>query len=210
LFPLYHFASVLCFSFREHLARNQVIRDQRKAVQQERYQALLKDLDAEKDVWITRAQIETKITEDLFSSQATTGLVTRHSEHWRWQMVPMNIQRMMSPECRVESSGSHLTDRLAQRGQVRSMKKLIVQDILEPMIGTGSDRARYKELVDKFSKQFETMGAFNYVDDYYAEVTKCRLALLLRFMIHSFVDDVWYNTLDQISCTVLPTPILII
>ena len=128
------------------------------------------DLEAEKATWITPENLESRITEDLFAKQATTGIVTRTSQHWRWQIVPLNLQRLMSEEFRGEPTESTLTDRLAQRGQVRSTKKLIVQDILDPMIGSGKDRARYKELVDKFSVQFEEMGALRWVDEYYADL----------------------------------------
>ena len=69
------------------------------------------------------------------------------------------------------NTGNSLSDRLSQRGQVRSSKRLIVQDFLDPMIGTGKDRARYKELVDKFSTEFEELGALSWVDEYYANVS---------------------------------------
>ena len=159
------------------LARNTVVREERDRLQQAMYRQMMLDLEDEKASWITPDNLESRITEDLFAKQATTGIVTRTSQHWRWQIVPLNLQRLMSEEVRGEPTESTLTDRLAQRGQVRSTKKLIVQDILDPMIGSGKDRARYKELVDKFSAQFEEMGALQWVDEYYADLLEVRACL---------------------------------
>jgi hypothetical protein len=158
---------------REKLARNQVVRSQREEVQQTRYTRLVADLEQEMPTWLNADNIEEKITDSLFESQATTGLVTKTSEHWRWQIVPLNLQRLMSPDFAAsESSGSELADRLALRGQIKSAKKIMVQDFLDPMIGTGEERAKYKELVEKFSAQFEDMEIFDYVDEYVDDVSK--------------------------------------
>ena len=161
--------------YREHLAKNQVLQEQKEVKQQEMYKRMLYDLNEEKQTWITSKNLDMKINDDLFTKQATTGLVTRTSQHWRWQIVPLSLQRLMSEEMKHEQQNeSTLTDRLAQRGQVRSMKKLMVQDILDPMIGSGKDRARYKELVEKFSVQFDEMGALQWVDEYYADLLEAK------------------------------------
>ena len=140
-------------------------------MQQSRYARLVADLEHEKPVWITKDNIDEKITAELFDKQATTGLVTKKSENWRWQILPMNLKRMMSPEYMAQSNRSDLEERLALRGQIKSAKKLMVQDFLDPMIGSGEDRARYKEIVDKFAAQFEDMEIFGYVDQYVDEVS---------------------------------------
>lgn len=144
--------------------------------QQQKYLRMLEDLEEEKSTWLSADNLSTKINNELFTKQATTGLVTRNSQHWRWQIVPLSLKRLMSEEYRSQQAESTLADRLAQRGQVRSTKKLMVQDILDPMIGSGKDRARYKELVEKFSAQFEEMGALQWVDEYYADLLEAKRA----------------------------------
>lgn len=75
------------------------------------------------------------------------------------------MKRFLSPDFNPASgTGSSLSDRLHFRGQAKSAKKIMVQDFLEPIIGTGEERAKYKEIVDKFSTQFEKMDAFEGVN----------------------------------------------
>jgi hypothetical protein len=75
------------------------------------------------------------------------------------------LKRFLSPDFEPpKGTGSSLSDRLHFRGQAKSAKKLMVHDFLEPIIGTGEERSKYKEIVDKFSTQFEKMNAFEGVD----------------------------------------------
>lgn len=49
-----------------------------------RYSNLIDDLTEESKTWITNDNINIRINEELFSSVATTGLVTRSSQHWKF------------------------------------------------------------------------------------------------------------------------------
>jgi hypothetical protein len=101
--------------------------------------------------------MDSKITEDLFEAPATTGILTRDSKHWRYHLLTIQLKRMLSPEYVSESSasGSSLADRLQQRGQAKSVKRLMLEDFIEPMIGSGQERANYQEIIDKFAEKME-------------------------------------------------------
>ena len=56
----------------------------------------------------------------------------------------------MSQEYLSEAAGSSLADRLQQRGQLKSVRRMLVEEFLAPMIGSGAERANYQEILDKF------------------------------------------------------------
>lgn len=143
--------------YRDKLARNHVVHAQRQARQHESYRNLVSAIEAESSTWITLENMNSKIVEDLFSAPATTGLVTRESKHWRHHVLTMQLKRMLSPEYISESSasGSSLADRLQQRGQAKSVKRLMIEDFIEPMISSGKERANYQEIIDKFAAKME-------------------------------------------------------
>ena len=142
--------------YREKLARNHIVHAQRVAVQNESFKNLIDTLEAESSSWITLDNIDSKITEELFAAPATTGLVTSESRHWRHQLLTIQLKRMLSPEFVTESnSNGSLADRLQQRGQAKSVKRLLLQEFLEPMIGSGQERANQQEILDKFAAEME-------------------------------------------------------
>lgn len=148
--------------YREKLARNHVLHQQRVAQQQGRYMELAEALREESATWITYENMDTKIVEELFAKPATTGLVTGESRHWRHHLMTINLRRVVSPEFVAENAGSSsLADRLQQRGQLKSVKRMLVEDFLEPLIGTGEERANYQEILDKFAKEFADLDVID-------------------------------------------------
>lgn len=104
--------------FREHVARSQVIREQRYTVQEARHSRLVQDLVEEKDQWITYDNLNFKVTDNLFEQPTTTGLVTRSSNLYRFQVIPMSMQRMMSNHGGSDSQENGLKERLEEKGQL--------------------------------------------------------------------------------------------
>ena len=49
---------------------------------------MVQQLHEESAVWITKDNIEQRITGRLFDDYATTGLVTRTSNYWRYMTIP--------------------------------------------------------------------------------------------------------------------------
>ena len=92
---------------RQHLANNLVISEKRQIVQQNRYSDMVQQLHDESHVWITKDNLEDRITPRLFRTMATTGLVTRSSNYWRYMSVPLTRERRMNlnEEKLVENSG---------------------------------------------------------------------------------------------------------
>ena len=157
---------------RERIAISSIRIEQHKKLQQQRYLKLIKELSTEKVAWLNHDNLETKINEQLFIRPSATGLLTAHSNHWRYHLFTMNFKRILSPEFIDTYLDKVVGDRMSTRGHIRSVKNMIVEDILDPMIGTGSERAKYKELVEKFSKVFDARGGLDSVDEYLEYVRK--------------------------------------
>ena len=155
---------------RERLARNQILRDQRNVEEQSRYGKLISDLMEEQKAWITLDNIDAKITNSLFEKQSTTGIVKKDSNLWKLQLVTLDFDRVMGPETKAEFGMSSLQERLNYRGQIKSAKRLMVEDFLNPLIGNGEDRAKFKDLVESFSDKFNDADAFDEYEEYLNEV----------------------------------------
>jgi hypothetical protein len=157
--------------YKEHLARNKIVSDERKLQQKERYKLLIKDLEEESSVWITLDNLDEKINENLFKTPSTTGLVTKYSENHRWAITSLKLQRFMDDEYMKGKSkdDSALANRLNFRGKMRSSKQLMVGEFLDQYISGGLDREMYKESVKKFTKSFSELGIW---DDDLEEVTE--------------------------------------
>ena len=152
--------------FKQHLAKNLIIKEERDVAQQARYSRAIADLRTESSTWITLDNLDAKITPELFELPATTGLHTRHSESWRYTCTTEELDRLLamnSLDSVANSSGNDasLTDRLSFRAGYNFVKKSQVADLLNQMIGTGDERAQYGELVDKYVKILTELDAFH-------------------------------------------------
>ena len=120
----------------------------------------------EQKVWITLDNIDSKITSSLFEKQSTTGIVKKDSNLWKLQLVTLDLDRVMGPETQAEFRMSTLQERLNYRGQIKSAKRLMVEDFLNPLVGTGEDRSKFKDLVESFSDKFNSANAFDEYEAY--------------------------------------------
>jgi hypothetical protein len=140
--------------YEEKLAHTIVLKEKEEAKQVDRYKRLLNDLQEESSAWITLDTLDEKITEDLFMQPATTGLTTKYSDNWRYHVESMKLKRLCAiantPSEYYKSSTNLSSPEMALR-KYKSAFKLNVYDFLMPLVGTGEDRGRYKELVNKFS-----------------------------------------------------------
>lgn len=151
----------------EKLAKSIVKNEHKLELEQQRLKMMIQDFQDESKTWLNESNIETRITAKLFTKQATTGLVTKQSEHWRWHLITMDPKRIMNPAFMRQYAGDSLEDRMEVRGGVRSAQRIFAQDFLDPMIGTGEERAKYRELVDKFTSTFQQQNAQPEVEDYF-------------------------------------------
>jgi hypothetical protein len=83
--------------------------------------------------------IDERINQDLFKTQASTGIATKLNEFWRYQLISTKFNRVMSDEMIKDCMGDTPLSKQKQMGQTRVSKELMVQDFLNPMIGTGED-----------------------------------------------------------------------
>mmetsp|Transcript_25264 Transcript_25264/g.25496 ORF Transcript_25264/g.25496 Transcript_25264/m.25496 type:complete len:280 (+) Transcript_25264:157-996(+) len=153
--------------YKEKLAKSMYIQSKKNDLQNQRYKMLLDSLLQEHNCWLSYDQIDEKINDSLFDKQKSTGLITKNSNHWRWHMITMNPKRILNPDFIRLYTQTSLESRMQIRGQVRSAKKIMAQDFLDPMIGTGEDRAKYRELVDRFADMFEKTNAQPDVEKYF-------------------------------------------
>lgn len=139
----------------ENLAHKLVLKEKEDAKQQKRYNGLVRDLEAEKATWITAENMEARITEDLFTQPSTTGLTTKFSENWRYHVESLKLKRLSALSEEPADYFARKEENLSPKEQAlrkyRSAYKLNMHDFLLPLVGTGEDRAKYKELVDKFA-----------------------------------------------------------
>ncbi|KAJ1417693.1 hypothetical protein B484DRAFT_453887 [Ochromonadaceae sp. CCMP2298] len=142
--------------YRAKLVANHLIWDEKQDRQQKRYERVVTALHREKSAWITATNVDNKITPDLFETEATTGLSTRYSGHWRFQALSheYQLERVFHPERYARTDVSALERRLRTKQEVGLTRRLWVEDFLDPMIGSGEERAKYKELVDGYLSAF--------------------------------------------------------
>lgn len=157
--------------YRENLVRNQIVRDRNTRAGQLRFQALLNQLEEEQTNWVTRENMDSKINAALFATPCTTGLVTKNSHLWRLHTITMNINREISAELKEEYSDVGDQASVKSALQLKLDSKAYVHDFLEPMIGTGEDRANMKQLVREFSQSFAGLDANDDRFDFYLEVS---------------------------------------
>ncbi len=136
-----------------------------------REQRALDDLKSESEAWITPDNIDNRITDDLFAKEsASTGYVTKYSNFWKYQVFTPKLERLLSEEFQDKLySNTALMDRLKTKAQFRIAKRVVVEDFLSQIIGTGEERANFKELVHDVSQTFEKLDGFEGMQELYEE-----------------------------------------
>ena len=153
--------------YREHLAKNLIVHNQRLNEQEKINARYMEELLEEQKTWITDENINDLITPSLFEGPASTGLLMSDSELWRWHLHSLKLDRLAQPDLHssTDFGGSSLAERLQFRGQIRSTRKIMVQDFLEPLIESGADREKYDELVERFTTKFEELDVWHKADE---------------------------------------------
>ncbi len=134
--------------------------DKRAAVQQFRFKRLAEDLVRESAVWITKDNLDSKITTDLFSKPAaTTGIHTRYSNHWRYNAISYNheIARALEPEKFLADESTAASRLSSAFGQQSFYRRQDMEDFLTPMVNSGAERAQLPGLVDEYLKAMQKL-----------------------------------------------------
>ena len=157
---------------REKLAQSQLLWEEQQELKNIRKNRLVNDLQSESSAWITSAdQIDSRITEDLFSKEAgSTGYVTKYSNLWKYQVFTPKLKRLLSDDFQEKLQNSTaMMDRLKAKGQYRIAKRVVVEDFLDQIIGTGAERANFKGLVSDISSSFEKLEGFDEIKQFYED-----------------------------------------
>lgn len=120
--------------------------------QLERYKNLIADLTSERSAWINSENLDQKITEELFDNKFTsTGLVLKDSKHWRYQALTFKWNRKYSKEVSELVEDQTLKNRVGfVLSQEQLNNRLLVEELVRPMINTGKNRSEYEDLVNDF------------------------------------------------------------
>lgn len=116
----------------------------------------------EKEHWITRDNLDTKITTDLFKTPATTGLLNRYSEFWRYSAYTTDIDRMLKKE-ESQEKGDYYANEIILAGDAEMGKRIEMIDFLDQSVSSGAERANFKNLVDEFLAEIEDIDEENYL-----------------------------------------------
>lgn len=101
-------------------------------VQQQRFSRMVQDVHEESRVWITKDNLNQKINEDLFETEATTGLVTRSSQHWRYYALTYQFgPNMLDPDGTGDVEDEEDMDDEASRRAARNLRKMTEEDFPE-------------------------------------------------------------------------------
>lgn len=173
------------YMFRTKLANTQLIREKKLNDQQARYAAVIAEMEKEKHCWITLENMDSKITEELFAKPSTTGLISRYSEHWRYHLVTTSLGRLLQAKKNDDPDQvrSPLTERLSLMAQASLTKRMVVEEVLDDMIGTGEERAKYKEIVEMYTKTLDDLGNFKNMEEYHLFVSITCHSLIIYYEI---------------------------
>ena len=140
------------------MAKLKIIREKKAAIQRKRFESLSRSLEAESKYWVTPENMDTKITEELFSKPCTTGVVNKSSEFWRHYARCTNMNRLLFGVLPNMKDEDTINDVILERTQGERATKEDIMGTLNSMIGTGEDRERFDELVDDFSSFTSSIG----------------------------------------------------
>lgn len=139
------------------------MKEEKLAQQAIRHKNLLADLEAEEPAWINSSNIDEKITEALFEKKfSSTGLAIPESKNWRYQALTFHWNREYSKDVE-EMIADHVAK--GNAGFIASQedlsKRLMVEQLLRPMISTGKNRSEYGSLVDDFVNTISKVGGIS-------------------------------------------------
>lgn len=85
-------------------------------------------------------------------------------------MFTPKLQRLLSDDFQEKLQNStSMMDRLKSKGQYRIAKRIVVEDFLDQIIGTGAERSDFKGLVSDLSTSFEKLEGFNEIKHFYED-----------------------------------------
>jgi hypothetical protein len=145
------------------LAVSQIKWEEVQAEKKRKLDLAMKDAKEESTNYITPKNYRQLIDDALFTKvPTTTGIVTPFSQYWRYEVFTPKLERLLSSSFQEQlRSMSESRVRTKLDGQFRVRKRTLVEDFLNQMIGSGSDRADYEEIVKAATEYFEEQGAFD-------------------------------------------------
>ena len=152
------------FMHRTYQAKQHFLFEKRVEKQNERFRRVADDLSWESQSWITRDNLASKLTADLFDDKnpTTTGIATKYSNHWRYQVESSDYQ--MEQAFRPEQFTLRKTDKEKEEHRIAEHKfrhRESVEEFLSGMVGSGEELLKLKDLVDDMvGDNFENVGGF--------------------------------------------------
>lgn len=149
-----------CSDYRERLAQSILKKEKYEQARQQRYKLLMQDLKLESSSWITQSNIDAMITPELFTSPASTGLVTPISHLWKTQVLTFALNRPMSPEVTSRLKLETPEDFLKEEANWKDEDAELLENFLEGFVSTGEERAMLKSVVEEMKGTLMNQDAF--------------------------------------------------
>lgn len=143
--------------YRANLERSHVREEGRIYNQNNLNKEFLKELQLESSKWIKQSTVDEQITEKLFEKPSTTGVITPHSNHWRWIIHSGNYGGTFNyPDTSYyETEGQDISKvEESLRGQAELFVEDMMRQMLDEIIDKGKDRERFDNYVETFQKTY--------------------------------------------------------
>lgn len=154
--------------YQERLAIAQRRRESLHAVEDRQVNAAVHDLIEESSSWITLENMNEKITEELFNTPgASTGYKTVQSHLWKYQTYVNSFHRMFTDSTYFANNTPEMAEaqRVEQKEEGKEvMHRVLLENFLNTLISTGEERAKFRNLIEDFSKFSAENDAWSEVD----------------------------------------------
>jgi hypothetical protein len=125
---------------------------ERQDLQQRRIQEAKKAQQEEAHTYITRENMEGKITADLFTKPTSTGLVNKYSDYWRYHVLVPTISRYINDpffhEDSEDGDGKDIVLTLPEEDEVQH--RIEAETFLHSMIDNPESREKFDDVVEQF------------------------------------------------------------
>jgi hypothetical protein len=130
---------------------------ERQELQERRIQEAKKAQQEEAHTYITQANMDGKITADLFTKPTSTGLVNKYSDYWRYHVLVPTISRYINDpffhEDSEDGDGKDIVLTLPEDDEVQH--RIEAETFLHTMIDNPESREKFDDLVEQYLETTE-------------------------------------------------------
>lgn len=102
-------------------------------------------LNEESSNFVSEANLELKITPGLFEQPSSTGLTTKWSDMWRYEVMVPSLHRLRTDEY-FQELWEERQEEYGEEVPSEASKKLKAVKFLNDMVGTAEERSKFEEM----------------------------------------------------------------